>query len=333
MRRTSLIALTLTAALGLAACGDGGDPLEDNADADNNADDNGGDGNGDGDETGADTGDGASPGEPVSGDAGSVIIGSANFPENELLAEIYAAALTDAGVEVETRLNIGSRETYMPGLEDGSIDLIPEYLGGLGTWLNQEITATSTEDVRADAEENLPEGLSLLAHSDAENKDAIVVTGETAQEYGLSAIGDLADVAGEMSLGGPPEFESRPNGVDGLERVYGVVFGSFRSLSAGGTLSVQSLASGQVDAANIFTTDPAIEENGFVVLEDPDSLFAAQNVVPLISSDVVNGTVEEALDAVSAVLTTENLTAMMVQVLSDGQAPGEVARQFVDENL
>lgn len=330
MRRTSIIALTLTAAFGLAACGDGGDPLDDNADTDN---DGSGNQDTDSNDDGDDTEDGASSEEPASGEAGSVIIGSANFPENELLAEIYAAALTDAGVEVETRLNIGSRETYMPGLEDGSIDLVPEYLGGLGTWLNQEITATSTEDVRSDVEENLPDGLSLLAHSDAENKDAIVVTSETAQEYGLGAIGDLADVAGEMSLGGPPEFESRPNGVDGLERVYGVVFGSFRSLQAGGNLSVQSLASNQVDAANIFTTDPAIEENGFVVLEDPESLFAAQNVVPLISSDVVNGTVEEALDAVSAALTTEDLTAMMVQVLSDGQAPGEVARQFVDENL
>lgn len=276
MRRTMFIAVTLTASLGLAACGGGDDPL---------------DGNG--------AGDGASPGEPVDGADSTVTIGSANFPENELLAEIYAAALSDAGVDVETRLSIGSRETYMTGLEDGSIDLIPEYLGGLGTWVNPDITATSTDDVRADVEENLPDGLTLLAHSEAENKDAIVVTAETAQEHGLSAIGDLSGVAGEMALGGPPEFDTRPNGVEGLERVYDVVFGSFRSLQAGGNLSVQSLSSGQVDAANIFTTDPAIEENGFVVLEDPESLFAAQNVVPLISTDVVNGTVEEALDAVS----------------------------------
>ncbi|WP_131103233.1 ABC transporter substrate-binding protein [Ornithinimicrobium sufpigmenti] len=326
MRRTTMIALTLTAALGLAGCGAGDDPLED-AGNDSGADAD----NGTGDSEGTD--DGASPGEPVTAEGGGVTIGSANFPENELLAEIYAAALSDAGVEVDTRLNIGNRETYLPGLQDGSIDLIPEYLGGLGTWLNPEITATSTEDVRADVEANLPEGLTLLEHSEAENKDAIVVSSQTAQEHGLNQIGDLADVAGEMSLGGPPEFESRPNGVAGLERVYGVVFGSFRSLSAGGNLSVQALASGQVDAANIFTTDPAIEENGFVVLEDPESLFAAQNVVPLASTDVVDDTVEQTLDAVSAALTTENLTAMMVQVLSDGQAPADVAREFVDEHL
>ena len=329
MRRTTIIALALSTALGLAACGGGDDPL-DSGDGDTG---NGDTDSGNGDTEVDSTADGASPGEPADAEDDPVIIGSANFPENELLAGIYAAALSDAGVEVKVRLNIGSRETYMAGLEDGSIDLIPEYLGGLGTWLNPDITATSTDDVRADIEENLPEGLSLLAHSDAENKDAIVVTAETAEEHGLTEIGDLADVAGEMSLGGPPEFESRPNGVAGLERVYDVVFGSFRSLQAGGNLSVQSLASGQVDAANIFTTDPAIEENGFVILQDPESLFAAQNVVPLISTDVVNDTVEQTLDAVSEALDTDNLTAMMVQVLSDGELPADVARQFVDEHL
>lgn len=312
MRRTTLVALTLTASLGLVACGDGGDPFEtDPTDA------------------------GADPagGTAASGEAGAVVIGSAAFPENELLAEIYAAALGDAGVDVSTRLSIGSRETYMAGLEDGSVDLIPEYLGGLGTYLNPEITATSTDDVRADVEDNLPDGLQLLQHSEAENKDSIAVTSETAGEYDLAEIGDLAEAAGEMSLGGPPEFETRPNGVAGLEETYGVVFGSFRSLSAGGNLTVQSLVNGQVDAANIFTTDPAIEEQGLVILDDPESLFAAQNVVPLISSDVVNPTVEETLDEVSGALTTENLTAMMVQVITDGESPSDVARQFVDENL
>src|SRR5690606_781650 len=120
---------------------------------------------------------------------------------------------------------------------------------------------------------------------------------------------------------------------DGLREVYGLEFAQFRSLSAGATLTVQSLVNGQVDVANIFTTDPAIEENDLVVLEDPESLFAAQNVVPLISSDKVNGTVEEALNEVSDALTTENLTEMMVQVVTEGQDPADVAREFLDENL
>ena len=315
MRRTSVpvpvLALTLGAALTLSACGGGGDPME----------------------AGSPSGseDAGTPSDDAAGTGvGEVIVGSANFPENVLLAEIYAAALDDAGVEVTTRLNIGSREAYMAGLEDGSIDLIPEYTGGLATFLNPEIDVTSSEEVLADAQANLPEGLQLLEISSAEDKDSLVVTGETADELGLTSIADLKGKEGDLVLGGPPEFETRPNGVDGLKKVYGLEFGEFRSLAAGSNLTVQALKNGQVDAANIFTTDPAIKENGFVVLEDPESLFAAQNVVPLISSDVVNPTVEEALDAVSAALTTENLTAMMVEVVSEGQDPAEVARAFVD---
>ncbi|GGK56230.1 ABC transporter substrate-binding protein [Ornithinimicrobium pekingense] len=320
MRRMPAVLLALTATLALSACG-GGDPL----DADEGAGDT---------PSGGTTDDsGETEGGASSGDVGSVVVGSANFPENELLAEIYAAALSDQGVEVSTTLNIGSRETYMAGLEDGSIDLIPEYTGGLATFLNPEITATSSEEVLQEAQDNLPEGLQLLEISEAEDKDALVVTSETAEELGLTSIADLEGQAGDLVLGGPPEFETRPNGVAGLAEVYGVEFGQFRSLAAGSNLTVQALANGQVDAANIFTTDPAIEENDFVVLEDPESLFAAQNIVPLISSEVVNPTVEDALNAVSRALTTDNLTEMMVQVVSEGQDPAEVAREFVDANL
>lgn len=304
MRRpVTTIALALPLLLGLAACGGGDDPMDSGSGGEDSS---------------------------ASEEGGSITVGSANFPENELLAEIYAAALSDAGVEVDTQLNIGSRETYIAGIEDGSIDVLPEYTGGLATYLNPEITVTSSEEVLADLEDNLPEGLQVLQISDAEDKDSLVVTGETAQELGLTSIADLEPHAGDLTLGGPPEFETRPNGVDGLAEVYGLEFAQFRSLQAGANLTVQSLVNGQIDVANIFTTDPAVEENGFVVLEDPESLFAAQNVVPLIRSDAVNGDVEEALNAVSAALTTENLTAMMVQVVSEGQDPQEVAREFVD---
>lgn len=309
MRRPmTTLALALPLTLGLAACGGGGDPMDTGSGEDSAEESAGGD----------------------SGGSGSVVVGSANFPENELLAEIYAAALTEAGVEVETQLNIGSRETYVAGIEDGSIDVVPEYTGGLATYLNPEITVTSSEEVLADLESNLPDGLEVLEISEAEDKDSLVVTGETAEELGLTTIADLEPHAADMTLGGPPEFETRPNGVDGLASTYGLEFADYRSLAAGANLTVQSLVSGQVDVANIFTTDPAVEENGFVVLEDPESLFAAQNVVPLIRSDAVNGDVEEALNAVSAALTTENLTEMMVQVVSDGEDPQDVAQEFVD---
>ena len=312
MRRTRALAFTVLAAVSLSACGSGSDPLA-TAPADTAAggtDESGRSANAEG--------------------GGSVIVGSANFPENVLLAEIYAAALSDAGVDVSTKLNIGSREAYMTGLEDGSIDLIPEYTGGLATYLNPQITVTSSEEVLEEAQDHLPGGMQLLEISEAEDKDSLVVTKETADELGLTSIADLEGKAGDLVLGGPPEFETRPNGVDGLKEIYGLEFKQFRSLAAGSNLTVQALKNGQVDVANIFSTDPAIGENGFVVLDDPESIFAAQNVVPLISKDVVTPAVEDALNGVSGALTTDNLTEMMVGVVSEGQDPARVARDFVD---
>lgn len=299
-RHRTTVLVALTAALALSACGGGGDPLEE---------------------------EGEVP-EAGSGGGDGLVIGSANFPENVLLAEIYAAALGDAGVEVSTNLNIGNREAYMAGLEDGSIDLIPEYTGNLTLFFNEGAEATESEEVYAELQEALPENLTVLEMAEAEDKDSVVVTAETAEEFGLTTIADLAPEAPNMVLGGPPEWRDRFTGVPGLQEVYGLEFSEFKPLDAGSTLTVQALVNGQIDAGNIFSTDPAIVENDFVVLEDNESLFAAQNVVPLIATDAVTPEIEETLNAVSAGLTTENLTDMMVQVQETD--PAEVAREFVD---
>ncbi|MCK0111987.1 ABC transporter substrate-binding protein [Ornithinimicrobium sp. F0845] len=299
-RHSTVLGLALAGVLALSACG-GGDPL---------------------DEEGGEEATGGGGGEEA------LVIGSANFPENVLLAEIYAAALGDAGVPVETNLNIGNREAYMLGLEDGSIDLIPEYTGNLTLYLNEAAEETESEAVYAELQESLPDNLTVLDMAEAEDKDSVVVTRETADELGLVAIGDLAPHAPNLVLGGPSEWRDRYTGVPGLKEVYGLEFSSFRPLDAGSTLTVEALLNGQIDAANIFTTDPAIAQNDFVVLEDPEALFAAQNVVPLISTEKVTPQIEEVLNNVSANLTTENLTDMMVQVQDTD--PAEVAREFVD---
>lgn len=303
MKRTRIaLALTASAAmLAVAACGSGSDPL-------------------------------ATGGPTTKAEAGTIVVGSANFPENVLLAEIYAGALSAKGVKVEKKLNIGSRETYIPALQDGSIDLLPEYTGVLAQYFNKDTKATDAEGVYTELKAAVPATLTVLDKSAAEDKDAVVVTKATADKYKLKTIADLQPVAKDLTLGGPPEWKTRPTGVPGLKKAYNLDFKTFRPLDAGGPLSVQALKNGQVDAANLFTTDPSIAANGFVILDDPKSLFAAQNVVPLITKSKVNDTISTALNAVSAKLDTATLGELVKQVVVDKKDPAVVAKEFLTKN-
>jgi osmoprotectant transport system substrate-binding protein len=304
MKRTKIaFAVTAVAALiGVAGCGSGSsDPL-------------------------------ASGGSATKADAGTIVVGSANFPENVLLAEIYAGALSAKGVKVDKKLNIGSRETYIPALKDGSIDLLPEYTGVLAQYFNKNVKATDAAGVYAELKAALPPTLTVLDKSAAEDKDAVVVTKETAAKYKLKSIADLGPQAKNLTLGGPPEWKTRLTGVPGLKKVYNLDFKTFRPLDAGGPLSVQALKNGQVDAVNLFTTDPSIAANGFVVLDDPKSLFAAQNVVPLITKAKVNPTVSATLNAISAKLDTATLGELVKQVVVDKKDAAAVAKEFLTKN-
>ncbi|MFR9806710.1 ABC transporter substrate-binding protein [Pseudonocardia sp. RS010] len=280
-RPLTLVAAGAALILGLAACGGGGsnDPL-------------------------------GSGGTQAPAAPDVVRIGSADFPENQVLAEIYAQTLESKGVKVERNFNIGSREVYFPALTDGSIDLIPDYTGVLLQYIDKNATETESDPVYAALQQAVPAPLTVLDKAAAENKDAVVVTGRFAQENNLKEIGDLAPIAGEMVFGGPSEFQTRPDGIPGLEETYGLTFKEFRALDTGGPLTVAALNDGTVQAADLFTTDPAIEDNGFVALADPKNNFAAQNVVPLINASKATDTVKQALDAVQATLTTEDLVEL-----------------------
>ncbi|HEY8821192.1 MAG TPA: ABC transporter substrate-binding protein [Dermatophilaceae bacterium] len=268
----------------------------------------------------------------TSSGAGTIIVGSANFPESALLAEIYAGALSAKGVKVEKKLNIGSREVYIPALRDGSIDLIPEYTGVLDQYFNKSAKATDAAGVYAELKAAVPATLTILDKSAAEDKDAVVVTKETAAKLGLKSIGDLASKAKDLTLGGPPEWKTRPTGVPGLKKLYNLDFKTFRALDVGGPLSVQALKNGQVDAVDLFTTDPSITANGFVILDDPRSLFAAQNVVPLITKSKVNTVISDALNAVSAKLDTATLGELVKEVVVDKKDASVVAKEFLTKN-
>ncbi|WP_433305735.1 ABC transporter substrate-binding protein [Actinoplanes sp. CA-030573] len=301
-RWAGAVAATLT--LALAACGANNDPL-------------------------------GNSGGGSSNSPSTVTVGSANFAESELLAEIYAQALEAKQVQVKRQFNIGARELYLKALQDGSIDLLPEYNGALLSALSKGGApqgVSTPEDVLAALKKVLPAGTEVLDQSAAEDKDTLTVTQATATKYNLKTIDDLKPVAGKLTIGAGPEWQERYQGLKGLESLYGVKFKTFKPLDAGGPLTLNALLKGNIDVGNIFSTDSAIATNKLVVLGDPRNLYLAENVLPLIRSQASNPTVSGALNAVSAKLTTENLTTYLAKVQVDKQDTAAVAKAFLTEN-
>lgn len=270
---------------------------------------------------------------PAEGEGGPITVGSANFAEQLILASMYAQVLENAGVEVEERPNLGNREILFPAIESGEIDLLPEYTGALATFVGggEEPEDTSTEGLIAALEESLPEELVLLEASEAQDQDGSAVTQETADEYGLTTVSDLAEVCDQLIAGGPPEEETRRVGLPGLEEVYGCTFAEFRPLDAGGPLTTEALNSGQIDVGRVFTTQGVIEEYGWVVLEDDKGLVPAENIIPLIRSEVLTDDVETVLNELSAAITTEDLIELNRRVEVDQEDPADVAQSFLEE--
>nr|WP_179423557.1 ABC transporter substrate-binding protein [Pedococcus badiiscoriae] len=264
--------------------------------------------------------------------AGTITVGSADFPESALLAEIYAGALKAKGITVDKKLNIGAREAYIPALKDGSIDLIPEYTGVLSQYFNKNAKATDSEGVYAELKAALPPTLIVLNKSAAEDKDALVMKKSKADSLGVKSIADLKGKSAQLTVGGPPEWKTRMTGLPGFKAIYGLDFKTFRPLDAGGPLTLAALKNGQIDAGDLFTTDPSIAANNLVALEDPKSMYAAQNVVPLITKSKSNPTIEGALNAVSAKLDTATLAALLKEVVVDKKDPDAVAKEFLSKN-
>jgi osmoprotectant transport system substrate-binding protein len=272
---------------------------------------------------------------PLAGEkaeAGTVVVGSNNFAESTLLADIYGEALRAKGVKVTYKHNIGSRETTYGLIKNGSVTVLPEYSGALLAYLDSDATPRTTEETTAAIEAELDSRLTLLEPSSAENKDSVTLNAATAKKHGLTAgssIADLKDVAGELVMGGPPEFQTRQQGLKGLKSVYGVEFKSFKALDAGGPLTQAALKQNTVQAANIFTTDPAVAKEKFVVLKDPERLFGFQNVQPLVRKGELSQEGVDALNAVSAKLDTATLLKLDAQVQLEKKDPLDVAGRWL----
>jgi len=271
-----------------------------------------------------------------SGDAKTIVVGSADFPESKIVAEIYAQALEANGFTVTRQLGIGSRETYIPAIKDHSIDLIPEYTGNLLLYFDPESTVTTPAEVEAALRRALPGDLAILTPSPASDTDTVTVTDATAKRWNLKTIGDLAPHSAEVKFAAPSEFADRPVGLPGLKAKYGldIAPGNFVAISdGGGPATVKALVDGTVTAANIFSTSPAIPQNNLVVLEDPENNFLASNVVPLISAQKTSDELKTVLDAVSAKLTTEGLTQLNSEVSGNtGTDPDKAAGKWVQDN-
>jgi osmoprotectant transport system substrate-binding protein len=261
----------------------------------------------------ADTGTGADA------DSETIVIGSQDYYSNEIIAEIYAQALESNGYTVDRQFRIGQREVYLPEIEDGAIDLFPEYTGPLLQYWQPDTAARLPDDVYAELTAAVPEGLRVLDQSSATDQDSYVVTRAFAERWGLTSIADLAKVTEPLTLGGNSEGESRPNGPQGLKSGYGVDVAFTPIEDGGGPLTVKALQDGDIQLAIIYTADPSIAANDLVTLQDPAGLFLASHVVP-VASDDVDAAAAEVIDAVDAALTPEGLITLNARSV-DQQAP------------
>ena len=260
-------------------------------------------------------------------DASTIIVGSQDYYSNEIIAEAYAQALEGAGFTVERQLRIGQREVYMPEIEAGAIDVFPEYTGNLLQYLDQNASAHTSEEVYAALQTALPMGLRALDQAPAADQDSYVVTADFAAEHSLASIGDLAG-AGALTLGGNSELQTRPYGPTGLSQTYGVTVGFTPIEDSGGPLTVKALKDGDIQLANIYSSDPALADGTLRVLDDPKGLFLASHVVPLASSRV-NDDAAAVINRVSAAMDAEDLVEMNRASTADQKSASQIAHEWL----
>ncbi|MGP5379944.1 glycine betaine ABC transporter substrate-binding protein [Corynebacterium casei] len=298
-RLTAFAALAVTSVFALTACGTDSSPLEEDTAT-----------NGGGDET--------------------IVIGSQDYYSNEIIAEIYAQALENAGYDVDRQFRIGQREAYLPEIESGEIDLFPEYSGPVLQYWEPDTEARLPDDVFAALEEAAPEGLNVLEQSPATDQDSYVITQEFAEEWGIENVEDLSKVTEPMTLGANSEAEDRPNGPKGLEETYGVEVGFAPIEDSGGPLTVKALRDGDVQLAIIYTADPSIESNNLVSLEDTKGLFLSSNVVPL-ASDKVDEQATEIINEISAAMSPEDLVSLNNRSVTEQLPAADIAQDWLEE--
>jgi len=279
-----------------------------------------------------------SPSASQSATKPDVIIGSEGFDESQLLAEIYAQALEAQGYTVK-RQDFASRALAMPALEDGEINLLPEYIGSLTRFLKGTATGDTAETMANLVTALDPKNLTVLDAAEAQDGDGFVVRQETADEFSLVTMSDLADIAGQLTWGLPLECSTNPSCGPGLKDVYGIDIATLQveNLGACSGEMATALNDGGIGVAELCTTQADIGRYNFVLLQDDKKLIPAQNVAPVVRNDLLEAApddFEATLNAVSAKLTTAELTKLNVRFSVNQESIEDVASQWLaDQGL
>ncbi|MGW0516929.1 ABC transporter substrate-binding protein [Crossiella sp. NPDC003009] len=294
--KRNLAALAVLVLAAVSACGAPSDPLKDNAPA-------------------AD---------------GTIKIGSVDFPENKLLAQIYATVLREAGVKAEVASPVSAREVVLKGLKDGSFTLVPDYSGNLLQALDPATTLTKSEEVYNALKQKTGSDLEVLEPAPGEDKDVLVVTQQVAQQFNLKSMTDLGPKCAQLTLAAAGEWKTRWEAK--IKQLYNCTFKEIRSTDAGGPVTLDAIKGGSAQVANLFTTASAISTNNFVQLADPKNMYPAQNVIPLAKSGKLKDAAKLALNQISKKITTEKLAAAVKRIEVDKENPQDVAWDFVKQN-
>lgn len=274
-------------------------------------------------------------GEDSDTEGPTIVVGSTNFGEQEILGEIYAQALENAGYPVETKFQLGTREVVNPALKSGEIDLMVEYTGTLLTF-EGGTSSTDSDSTHADLVEVMEgQGITVLDYAPAQDKNGFVVTASKGEELGVEKVSDLAEYNGTLVLGGPPECPDREFCLLGLTDVYGLDFASFQPLDVGGPLTVAALDGGEIDVGLLFTSDGVIAAKGYVLLEDDQELQPAENIVPVARTAVLDeydSALTDLLNEVSSKVTTAELSELNKRFGLDAEDADTLAKEWLADN-
>jgi osmoprotectant transport system substrate-binding protein len=265
----------------------------------------------------------------------TISVGSKDFAEQFILGQMYALMLEDAGFNVERRMNLGATPVAQAALENGDIDLYPEYTGtALITVLDLPVNSDPQEvyDTVSQAYQE-QFNLAWLQPAPLNNTQALVITQEDAEQYGIETISDMVAQADELVMAGPDEFQERSDGLPGLKRVYGEFDLEEYKAVGTGSLRYQALLNDDADIAVGFGTDGEISAFDLMVLEDNQNLFPPYQVAPVVRQDTIeaNPQIRDALNTLSPVLTTEVMRELNYEVTGNQREPADVAREFLEQ--